>query len=85
MPESFLDFLVSSRYHYVDEGRGCWQVPHESDWRIPAAPDTVGGGDNSLVPLAEGETESFLHALFLGAPPFAHRQNRAVPPCPTGG
>ena len=44
----------------------------------------MGGGDNSLVPLAEGETESFLHALFLGAPPFAHRQNRAVSPCPTG-
>ena len=85
MPESFLDFLVSSRDKDVDEGWGCRQVPHESDWRIPAAPDTVGGGDNSLVPLAEGETESFLHALFLGAPPSAHRQNRAVSPCPAGG
>ena len=50
-------------------------VPHQSDWRIPATTDLLidaitnnTTGDNSLVPLLEGEEEGFLHALFLGAP-----------------
>eukprot|EP01043_Picozoa_sp_COSAG02_P058537 COSAG02_NODE_7302_length_3075_cov_5.568212_2_plen_382_part_00 len=40
-------------------------VPQESTFRIHAKTDLP---DNSLIGLREGETESFMHALFLGAP-----------------
>ncbi len=46
-------------------------VKPKSDWRKPAETDIVinsTNADSSLFPLPEGESESFLHALFFGAP-----------------
>ena len=46
-------------------------VQPRSNWRVPAVTDMVANStnaDSSLVPLLEGESESFLHALFLGSP-----------------
>ena len=41
-------------------------VPGASDFRIPAKTDL--DPETALIPLPEGQTESLLHALFLGAP-----------------